>query len=162
MEIDLKQLRELMRSLKQFDVTELEIEKDGERVYLRRGPDVSLATAISPGIAPANFNMPSMMPAPGSSPSVPPPPPMPLIDDPNVVTITSPFVGTFYRSPSPDAASFVEVGSEIRSGTVLCIVEAMKLMNEIESEIAGTFVEVMSETGKTVEYGDILFRVRKA
>jgi len=163
MEIDLKQLRELMRSLKQFDVTELEIEKDGERVYLRRGPDASLATAISAGMAPATFNMASMMPpAAGSSPSVPPPPPMPRVDDPNIVTITSPFVGTFYRSPSPDAASFVEVGSEIRSGTVLCIVEAMKLMNEIESEMAGTIVEVVSENGKPVEYGDVLFRVRKA
>ena len=162
MEIDLKQLRELMRSLKQFDVTELEIEKDGERVYLRRGSDASLVAAISPGIAPANFNMASMMPAASSSPSLPPPPPMPRIDDLNVVTITSPFVGTFYRSPSPDAASFVEVGSEIRSGTVLCIVEAMKLMNEIESEIAGTIVEVVSESGKPVEYGDVLFRVRKA
>ena len=66
------------------------------------------------------------------------------------------------RRPSPDAASFVETGSEIRSGTVLCIVEAMKLMNEIESEIAGTIVEVVSENGKPVEYGDVLFRVRKA
>jgi acetyl-CoA carboxylase biotin carboxyl carrier protein len=164
MEIDLKQLRELMRSLKQFDVTELEIEKDGERVYLRRGPDTSLVSAIAPGVAPANFNMPSMMPpaSGASSGSLPPPPPVPRVDDPNVVTITSPFVGTFYRSPSPDAASFVDVGSEIRSGTVLCIVEAMKLMNEIESEIAGTIVEVVSENGKPVEYGDVLFRVRKA
>ncbi len=164
MEIDLKQLREIMRSLKQFDVTELEIEKDGERIYLRRGPDAGLvASAIAPGLAPPSMLAgasvaPSMG---GSSPSVPPPPPLPRMDDPNIVTITSPFVGTFYRAPSPDAPSFVEVGADIRPGTVLCIVEAMKLMNEIESEIAGTIVEVVGENGKPVEYGDVLFRVRK-
>jgi len=165
MEIDLKQLREIMRSLKQFDVTELEIEKDGERIYLRRGPDASavMAPAIAPGIAPP-LMMGSVAPPPmagSSSPSVPPPPPTPRLDDPNITTITSPFVGTFYRSPSPDAAPFVDVGADIRPGQVLCIVEAMKLMNEIESEIAGTIVEVVGDNGKPVEYGDVLFRVRK-
>jgi acetyl-CoA carboxylase biotin carboxyl carrier protein len=159
MEIDLKQLRELMRSLKQFDVTELEIEKDGERVYLRRGADASL--------------VPGTLVSAQSMPSTPPPAlPAPVAtagaasasaaNDPNLVSITSPFVGTFYRSPSPDAASFVEVGSEIRPGLVLCIVEAMKLMNEIEAEISGTIVEVLVENGKPVEYGDALFKVRKA
>ena len=78
------------------------------------------------------------------------------------MAITSPFVGTFYRSPSPDAPAFVDVGTEIRPGQVLCIVEAMKLMNEIEAEIAGTIVEVAAENGKPVEYGDVLFRVKKA
>lgn len=161
MEIDLKQLRELMRSLKQFDVTELEIEKDGERIYLRRGAE----SAIAPGVVVA---------APGTA-SVPPPPPVAHVvspapsapapagsDDPNVVSITSPFVGTFYRSPSPDAPPFVDAGAEIRPGQVLCIVEAMKLMNEIESEIAGTIVEVLAQNGKPVEYGDALFKVRKS
>ncbi|MFN9812288.1 MAG: acetyl-CoA carboxylase biotin carboxyl carrier protein [Deltaproteobacteria bacterium] len=166
MEIDLKQLREIMRSLKQFDVTELEIEKDGERIYLRRGPDAAgVGTSIAPGmVAPAAFLQgASVLPpaAPSASPSVPPPPPVPRVEDPNVVAITSPFVGTFYRAPSPDASPFVDVGAEIRPGTVLCIVEAMKLMNEIESEISGTIVEVVGENGKPVEYGDVLFRVRK-
>jgi len=165
MEIDLKQLREIMRSLKQFDVTELEIEKDGERIYLRRGAETTLAPAIAPGVvAPQVRSGASIAPAASassSSGSLPPPPPVPRIDDANVVTITSPFVGTFYRSPSPEAGSFVDVGSDIRPGTVLCIVEAMKLMNEIESEIAGTIVEVVGENGKPVEYGDVLFRVRK-
>ena len=164
MEIDLKQLRELMRSLRQFDVNELEIEKDGERIYLRRGADASsagLGTAAS-GAMPSH--------APSGSGSIPPPPPVPYeaarsapaAADPSLVTITSPFVGTFYRAPSPDAPHFVDAGSEIRPGTVLCIVEAMKLMNEIESEIAGTIVEVVATNGKPVEYGDTLFRVKKA
>jgi acetyl-CoA carboxylase biotin carboxyl carrier protein len=82
-------------------------------------------------------------------------------DDPNVVSITSPFVGTFYRAPSPDAKPFVDVGTDIRAGQVICIVEAMKLMNEIEAEIAGTIVEILVENGKPVEYGDALFKVRK-
>jgi acetyl-CoA carboxylase biotin carboxyl carrier protein len=163
MEIDLKQLKELMRSLKQFDITELEIEKDGERVRLRRGGDgaAMVAPILAQSIA---------APAMAASGSIPPPPPTPVEaapaksspqSDPNVVTITSPFVGTFYRAPSPDQPSFVDVGSDIRPGQVLCIVEAMKLMNEIESEIAGTIVEVTAQNGKPVEYGDVLFRVKK-
>ncbi len=162
MEIDLKQLRELMRSLRQFDVTEVELEKDGERIYLRRGAEpVSYAAVAAP--PPAM----SIMPGP-----IPPPPSAPAasaskaaaesVDDASITTITSPFVGTFYRAPSPSAPSFVDVGSEIRPGTVLCIVEAMKLMNEIESEMAGTIVEIVATSGKPVEYGDALFRVKKA
>jgi len=160
MEIDLKQLRELMRSLKQFDVHEIEIEKDGERVYLRRGPEASSAPMpLVPSMVPS-----APAPAPEAAVSKHPhahAPVVPAADDPNIVAITSPFVGTFYRSPSPDAAAFVDVGTEIRPGQVLCIVEAMKLMNEIESEIAGTIVEVLAQNGKPVEYGDALFRVRK-
>jgi acetyl-CoA carboxylase biotin carboxyl carrier protein len=79
--------------------------------------------------------------------------------DENGVYVTSPFVGTFYRSPSPDSDPFVEVGDEIVVGQVLCIVEAMKLMNEIEAETAGTVIEVLVENGKPVEYGDKLFRI---
>lgn len=163
MEIDLKQLRELMRSLKQFDVTELELERDGERIYLRRGPEGGQPTLVA---AP----MVQSLGAPAPAGSIPPPPPapsapaaaLPAASDPSLVAITSPFVGTFYRSPSPDAPAFVDVGTEIRPGQVLCIVEAMKLMNEIEAEIAGTIVEVAAENGKPVEYGDVLFRVKKA
>jgi len=78
-----------------------------------------------------------------------------------VVFVTSPFVGTFYRSPSPDAPSFVEVGSSIREGQTLCIIEAMKLMNEIEADAAGTIVEILAENGKPVEFGQKLFKVRR-
>jgi acetyl-CoA carboxylase biotin carboxyl carrier protein len=78
------------------------------------------------------------------------------------VDVTSPFVGTFYRSPSPDAPSFVEVGSVVRPGQTLCIIEAMKLMNEIESECSGTVVEVFAQNGKAVEFGQKLYRIKKA
>jgi len=78
------------------------------------------------------------------------------------VDVTSPFVGSFYRSPSPDAPTFVEVGSVVRTGQTLCIIEAMKLMNEIEAECAGTVTEVFAQNGKSVEYGQKLFRIKKA
>jgi acetyl-CoA carboxylase biotin carboxyl carrier protein len=76
--------------------------------------------------------------------------------------VTCPFVGTFYRAPSPDAPSFVEIGSVVRPGQTLCIVEAMKLMNEIEAEVSGTVVEVYAQNGKPVEFGQKLFRIKKA
>jgi acetyl-CoA carboxylase biotin carboxyl carrier protein len=81
-------------------------------------------------------------------------------DDGSVTYITSPFVGTFYRAPSPDAPPFVEVGQKVTPGQVLCIVEAMKLMNEIEAEAAGVIAEVCVENGKPVEFGDRLFKVK--
>jgi acetyl-CoA carboxylase biotin carboxyl carrier protein len=78
------------------------------------------------------------------------------------VDVTSPFVGSFYRAPSPDTPPFVDVGSVVRPGQTLCIIEAMKLMNEIESECAGTVTEVFAQNGKSVEYGQKLFRIKKA
>lgn len=160
MDIDLKQLRELMKALKQFDVSELEIEKDGERVLLRRG--AAQATMATTLVAPSMMPPASVPPpAPGAGASLAAPAAA-VEDDPNLVEITSPFVGTFYRSPSPDAPSFVEVGADVRPGQTLCIVEAMKLMNEIEAEISGSIVAILVENGKPVEYGAPLFKVRKS
>src|SRR5262249_11539119 len=79
-----------------------------------------------------------------------------------VVYVTSPFVGTFYRAPSPEAGNFVEVGAAVKPGQPLCIIEAMKLMNEIESEFAGSVVEILVENGKSVEFGQKLFKIKKA
>ena len=154
MDIDLKQLKELMRSLKQFDISELELEKDGERIKLCRtleGVSHVLSAAPMPSLAP------SVAPA-GGAPSVAPP----AADDGSFFFVTSPFVGTFYASKTPGGEPFVKVGSEIKPGQVLCIVEAMKLMNEIEAESAGTVVEVLRENGKPVEFGELLFKVKKS
>jgi acetyl-CoA carboxylase biotin carboxyl carrier protein len=154
MEIDLKQLRELMRAMKQLDVNELEIEAEGQRIYLRRGPDGQSA-------APQYAAPPLTLPPPHLGTM---PPPAAEADesgeDASVTYITSPFVGTFYRAPSPDAPAFVDVGQKINRGQALCIVEAMKLMNEIESEISGTVLEVLVENGKPVEFGQRLFKVK--
>jgi acetyl-CoA carboxylase biotin carboxyl carrier protein len=148
--IDLRLIDELARLLSEYQLAELEVERGGDRVRLRRGPE--------PGTA--------ALPIAAPPPSAPPPlpagaaPPAPA-DDPTVAYITSPFVGTFYRSPSPDAPPYVDVGARVQKGQVLCIVEAMKLMNEIESEVDGTVVDLLVANGQPVEYGQQLYKIRR-
>ena len=144
MKLDLDQLRELIRLLDEANLTEIEVEHDDDRIRVRRDP-----APVAGAVAPATTSAPTAS-QPSSDPADP-------ADDESYVT--SPFVGTFYRSPSPDSESFVEPGDSITPGQVLCIVEAMKLMNEIESEVSGTIVEILVEDGKPVEYGDRLFRI---
>lgn len=156
MDIDLEQLRALMRSMKEFELHELEIENGDERMFLRRGEAARESAVVAAPQAPT----PAPAPQAAAAAQIPAKPAE--AEDPNVVTVTSPFVGTFYRAPAPDADPFVEVGQSVEPGQVLCIVEAMKLMNEIEAEIAGTVVEVLAENGKPVEYGDPLFKIRKS
>jgi len=155
MNINLKQLDELLRLLAKRNVGEFEFEDKQVKIRLTRG-DHSRAGA--PALA-------SVLPLPQ-----PAAPPSAAADGSEVargsedgmVFVTSPFVGTFYRSPSPDAPPFVDVGSVIREGQALCIVEAMKLMNEIEADCAGTILEILVENGKPVEFGQKLYKVRKA
>lgn len=155
MDIDLKQLRELMRAMKQLDVNELEIEQGEQRVFLRRGDGPSTALPVAQhAVGPA-----SLPPAPAASPAAAKPAKA-TEDEANVAYITSPFVGTFYRAPSPDAPAFVDVGQKIAPGQALCIVEAMKLMNEIEAEISGVIAEVLVENGRPVEFGERLFKIK--
>ncbi len=156
MDIDLKQLRELMRAMKQLDVNELEIEQDDQRIYLRRGAE-SGAIAASPVV---HMGHPATLPPPSMPPMAAAPIERADDEEASVAYITSPFVGTFYRSPSPDSPPFVEVGQKITPGQVLCIVEAMKLMNEIEAEIGGVVLEVLVDNGKPVEFGDRIFKVK--
>jgi acetyl-CoA carboxylase biotin carboxyl carrier protein len=145
MKLDLEQLRELIRLLEESNLTEIEVEHDDDRIRIRRDP-IPVAGAVSTSaVTPAAATVPAPSDAAAAD------------DEGNYVT--SPFVGTFYRSPSPDSDPFVEVGDDIAPGQVLCIVEAMKLMNEIEAEASGTIVEILVENGKPVEYGDRLFRI---
>ena len=145
-----KQVDELAAVLRRHDLSEVEIEQEGVRIRLKRGGDViahaPALVAAPPALAPA---------APAAAPS------RADVDGGNVSYITSPFVGTFYRAPGPDSAAFVDVGTRVRKGTVLCIVEAMKLMNEIESEIEGVVVACLVENGHTVEYGEPLFKIKQ-
>jgi len=160
MNIDLKKLRSLLKVLTDGDVTEFEFEDESTRVRLTRGPAGSPMVVASPSMMPGSV-MTSM-----AAPHVSAPPesisPESKADDPNLETVTSPFVGTFYRSPSPDAPPFVEVGSAVTEGQTLCIVEAMKLMNEIEADQSGTVAEVLVENGKPVEFDQPLFRLKKS
>jgi acetyl-CoA carboxylase biotin carboxyl carrier protein len=149
----------LAEVLRRHDLSEIEIEQDGLRLYLRRGAEpapaasvVALPTHAPPSPA-AHAPPPSSAPAPAAHSTD--------TSDGNVSYITSPFVGTFYRSPSPDTAPFVDVGTRVRKGQVLCIVEAMKLMNEIESEIEGSVVQILVENGQVVEYGEPLFKIKQ-
>jgi acetyl-CoA carboxylase biotin carboxyl carrier protein len=155
MNIDLKKLKTLLRVLEKRNVSEFEFEDQEVRIRLALGS--AARDAQVQGGAALVVSAASMAPLASSALAA-----APAAADERVDYVTSPFVGTFYRSPSPDAAPFVEVGSVIREGQPLCIIEAMKLMNEIESERAGTIVEILVENGKPVEFGQRLFKVRRA
>jgi len=150
----------LAEVLRRHDLSEVEVEEGGVRIYVRRGgggePAMFAATH-----APAPLAHPVHTPAAPTA-SAPPAASTPSTDtsDGNVAYVTSPFVGTFYRAPSPDMSPFVDVGTRIKKGQVLCIVEAMKLMNEIESEIEGSIVQILVENGQAVEYGEPLFKIK--
>ncbi len=162
--MELEKLRALFDLLVEKDIAEFEHEQGGVRVKVTRGARavVSSAATTGPGLA--------AIASPAAASVVPPRDNLPSIsggvavaaDGGDFVDVTSPFVGSFYRSPSPDTPAFVDVGSVVRTGQTLCIIEAMKLMNEIEAECAGTVVEIFAQNGKSVEYGQKLFRIKKA
>jgi len=151
MNIKLEELKKLIATLEQGRVSEFEYEDENSRLRLAFGPIGHAAPVLS--VAPATQAVPTT-PVGAAQASA--------TDDGQTTFVTSPFVGTFYRSPSPDAASFTDVGQTVKPGQVLCIVEAMKLMNEIESEVAGTVVEVLVQNGTSVEFGQKLFKIKKS
>jgi acetyl-CoA carboxylase biotin carboxyl carrier protein len=142
----------LVELLQQHSLTELEMERDGVRVRLRREPGPASASSTAWDIRPASQDV-----AEETFTRVPPP-----ATPSDTITVTSPIVGTFYRSPSPDADPYIEEGDVVKKGQVLCIVEAMKLMNEIESEVDGRVVKILAESTKAVEYGQPLFLIAPA
>jgi acetyl-CoA carboxylase biotin carboxyl carrier protein len=144
--MELEELKELIELLKETDVTELQIEKDGTRVKIKR--DKILAHLEMPGHKMPPFH--EKITAETED------------ETQRLITITSPIVGTFYRSPTPEAQTFVEVGTKVVKGQVLCIVEAMKLMNEIESDSDGIVMKILVENGQPVEYGEPLFLIEPA
>jgi oxaloacetate decarboxylase alpha subunit len=156
--MNLKELKELIEMLKNTDISELEIERSGVKVRLRKGGDVTFhptmprmeyppAAIVAPSVAEQERPAAAQMEAPATA---------------NQVKVTSPIVGTFYRSSSPDKPAYVEVGDMVKKGQVLCIIEAMKLMNEIESEASGKVVQALVENGQPVEYGQALFAIEPA
>jgi len=148
--VDIDKLRALLTVLSEENVAEFEHESEGVRVRIVRG---GYATAGLPQMQ--MIAAPVGVPVAAGSAA--------LMETPaDVVDVTSPFVGTFYRSPSPDTPAFCEVGSVVRPGQTLCIIEAMKLMNEIEAELSGTVIEIYAQNGKSVEFGQKLFRIKKA
>jgi acetyl-CoA carboxylase biotin carboxyl carrier protein len=166
--MDLNQLRELLDLVREHELTEFEIEHDGLRLKVRKdGTNGALVTF--PAAAPAT---PPGLPSAATAASASAPPPLPAAPAPipaaeaasdaeiELAVVKSPIVGTFYRSPEPGASSFVEVGASVKKGQVLCIIEAMKLMNEIDSEYDGEVVNIYVENGQPVQYGERLFAIR--
>ena len=165
MTLSFNELRELVAALNQTDIAELTLKNDGFELTLRKPsalqPDVVVsATPAAPApvsnaapAAPAPISpAPQAQAEPAAAPAV----------ESGLVEITAPMVGTFYRSPAPDESSFVEVGDRIQSGQTVCIIEAMKLMNELEAEVSGEIVDILVENAEPIEFGQPLMRVRPA
>ena len=156
MQLDHQQLRELISLLGDSDIQELKLEGDDFRLELRRNLPASQPQVVMqapPAIAPVAAVSPA-----AATPSVAPPAAAAVRGD--LVEITAPMVATFYRSPAPGESSFVELGARISVGQTVCILEAMKLMNELEAEVSGELVEILVENGTPVEFGQVLMRVK--
>ena len=148
--MDFDVLKKLIQLVKEEDISGIAIEEKGVKYEVRR--EKGHVTHLA---APAQHPPLAHQPA-AHQPSAPK-----EEDDSDLLAITSPMVGTFYRSPSPEAPAFVNVGDSVANGKVVCIIEAMKLFNEIESEVSGKIVKILAENGKPVEYGQKLFLVKK-
>ena len=144
--MELEQIKAIIEMMKENELTEFSMESEGLKIRLKRGPEgvlqtVTVATAPVAAAATVAAAIEAKVPAA------------------DVKHITSPMVGTFYRSPSPDAASYIEVGQTVEEETVVCIIEAMKVMNEIKAEASGRIVKIMAENGSAVEFGQPLFLI---
>jgi len=155
--VDLKDIKAIIDLMKKNSVSEFEMEKEGFKIRLKRGGNGSTGSGSEE--APL---MTYMQPAVGTIPvQVPTAPALAAAPVPSgELEIKSPMIGTFYRAPSPEAASYVEVGTEVNPDTVVCIIEAMKVMNEIKAEAKGVITQVMIENAKPVEFGQALFKLR--
>jgi acetyl-CoA carboxylase biotin carboxyl carrier protein len=140
-------LKELIGLLKDTDITELQVEKDGFKIKIKREKFFGHLEVSQPGIAERKPAREEIIISEAES---------------RLCTVASPIVGTFYRAPAPDAAPFVEVGATVKKGQVLCVIEAMKLMNEIESEMDGVIARILVENSHPVEYGEPLFLIDPA
>jgi acetyl-CoA carboxylase biotin carboxyl carrier protein len=164
--IDLDELKQILELMREHDLTELELERDGIKIRVRKegvaiveSPVAALGTPAASPVplpqhpAPAAVPIPAPIPAPAAAVAD-------VASDVELAVVKSPIVGTFYRAPEPNAPPFVEVGARVRKGQVLCIIEAMKLMNEIESEYEGEVASVYVENGQPVQFGERLFAIR--
>jgi acetyl-CoA carboxylase biotin carboxyl carrier protein len=149
---DIKEIKTIIDLMKKNELSVFEIEKEGFRLKLQRGPSGQGAAVVPlPVAVPAKAATTAPEAAPASSKA---------IDSVPLREIISPMVGTFYRAASPDASPFVDIGRTVTEETVVCIIEAMKVMNEIKAETSGVIAEVVAENGKPVQFGQVLFKVR--
>jgi acetyl-CoA carboxylase biotin carboxyl carrier protein len=161
--LDLKQIKQIIELMKRSELTEFAVEEEGFKLKIRRGtnglPLVSTGRSSNPPFGGSESATPtsssgSQTGSTGGSPAVP-------ADEAGVTFIKSPMVGTFYRAASPDSKPFADVGTKVVENTVVCIIEAMKIMNEIQAETKGAVLEVLVENGQPVEYGQRLFKIKQ-
>jgi acetyl-CoA carboxylase biotin carboxyl carrier protein len=162
--LDLQEIQQIVEMMSQNDLSYINLQHGSFKIELRRGSDVEAAKSLlaaipmAPALAPAPASVPvAAAPAPAAAPAAAAPQPAEEHSGP---TINSPMVGTFYRSSSPGEKPFISVGDAVEEGTTVCIIEAMKVMNEIKAEARGTVARVMAEDGKPVQYGQPLFELR--
>ena len=154
--MDLDFVQSLIKALDESGLDSIEIERGGTRIRLAKtaSADAGATVAVQGGVTPSSAAMGS-----APAPEVSLPSSGTASGDSGLIEITSPMVGTFYRAPAPDAPSYVELGAAVSPGDTLCIIEAMKLMNELECEVSGVIREICVESAEPVEYGQVLFRV---
>jgi acetyl-CoA carboxylase biotin carboxyl carrier protein len=158
--MDLDEIKQILEMMREHELSEFELERDAFKLRIRKHA-ANTVTAASP----VHITMPSPPPMPAAPPpAAAPPAGMPVLTDAHdeieFAIVKSPIVGTFYRSPEPGARAFAEVGDAVKKGQVLCIIEAMKLMNEINAEVEGELIKVYVENGQAVQYGERLFAIR--
>jgi acetyl-CoA carboxylase biotin carboxyl carrier protein len=158
--LDIKQIKMVIDLMKRSDLTDFELEEESFKLRIRRNAGHAPTVLAQPVIT-ALPAAPAGAVAPAPPPTVAVLAPVPAGDEPGIVYIKSPMVGTFYRSASPESAPFVEVGAAVTEKSVVCIIEAMKIMNEIQAEVKGTVVAVLVESGQPVEYGQRLFKLKQ-
>jgi len=154
--MELEQIKAIIGMMKDNDLSEFQMEQDGLKIRIKRGPEGFQQSVTLPPTAAPPATAPVAAPVTVPTPAVPASTPVAA----DAKHIVSPMVGTFYRSPAPDAPTYVEVGQEVDPETVVCIIEAMKVMNEIKAEVKGVVTEVLAENAKPVEFGQKLFAVR--
>jgi acetyl-CoA carboxylase biotin carboxyl carrier protein len=153
--VDLKDIKAIIDLMKKNSVSEFELEKQEFKIRLKRGVAASLPVGQYEETQQASYvSAPAALPAPAAAAGVLAP------EASSDAEIKSPMIGTFYRSPSPESGSYVEVGAEVNPDTVVCIIEAMKVMNEIKAEVKGVITQVLVDNAKPVEFGQPLFKVR--
>ena len=153
--MDLKDIKAIIDLMKKNSITEFELERQDSKIKLKRG-----LNGGSGGAQPEDYNPPTYasLPPAGTSAGHQPQSAPPVAT--GEIDVKSPMIGTFYRAPSPEATNYIEVGSTVNAESVVCIIEAMKVMNEIKSEVSGVITQVLVENGKPVEFGQPLFKVR--
>ena len=162
--MDLKQIKQVIDLMKRSDLTAFEVEEEGFKIKIKRGADTSPVSGPRP-VSPTYLELSPVEVTrnvtPAQNPARPVTPIVPAAEETGTVYVKSPMVGTFYRASSPESKAFIDIGGKATETTVVCIIEAMKIMNEIQAEVRGTVVEILVENGQPVEYGQRLFKLKQ-